>query len=233
MDFQFGEIVEPTSRAFWNDYDEIGDERQEFPEIKWIWQNEENQPQLPSDLEIFLIVEGFGVLDFMNSILLKNQSPVCHLSIGQASIYHLPNQKLAVCLTDEKDLNYFSPMTTAMDPWMKAAKNVYAISFHSASTYKGEEISETVDGCFIRGVNSKSESIKELEVPNIITGISAGVVSYCKFHKREASAFVVYMESPIFDSITTKPIIKLFKELNVPCDNSYSLKQKSESGLYM
>lgn len=32
MDFQFGEIVEPNSRAFWNDYDELGEERLEFPE---------------------------------------------------------------------------------------------------------------------------------------------------------------------------------------------------------
>lgn len=201
--------------------------------LKWIWQNEENQSQLPADLDVFLIVEGFCVLDFMNSILLKNHSPVCHLSIGQATIYHLPESKIAVCLTDEKDLNYFAPMTSAMEPWIKAAKNVYGITFQSSSTYKGEEITETVNGCFVRGVNSKFESVKELEVPNIITGLSAGIVSYCKFHKLEASAFIVYMEAPIFDSYTTKPIIKLLKNMKVPCDDFYSLKQKSESGLYM
>lgn len=201
--------------------------------LKWVWQNEENQSQFPDDLEILLIVEGLGVLDFMNSILLKKQPPVCHLNIGQATMYHLPEAKIAVCLTDEKDLNYFTPMTSAMEPWIRAAKHIYGLTFYSSSAYKGEEVTETVDGCFIRGVNSKVESVRELEVPNIITGITAGIVSYCKFHKREASAFIVYMEAPIFDSITTKPIIKLLKSMNVPCDDSYSLKHKVESGLYM
>lgn len=201
--------------------------------LKWVWQNEDNQPQLPTDLDVFLIVEGFGVLDFLNSVLLKHKTPVCHLSIGQATIYHLPESKVAVCLTDEKDLNYFSPMTSALEPWIKAAKNIYGITFHSSSTYKGEEVMETVDGCFVRGVNSKFDTVKELEVPNIITGITAGIVTYCKFHKLEASAFIVYMEAPIFDSITTKPIIKLLKRMNIPCDDSYSLKHKPESGLYM
>lgn len=201
--------------------------------LKWIWRNEENKSQFPDDLEILLIIEGFGILDFLNSVLLKNHSPVCHLNIGQATMYHLPDTKIAVCLTDEKDLNYFAPMTSAMEPFIKAAKKVYGITFNSSSTYKGEEITETVDGCLIRGVNSKFESVRELEVPNIITGITAGIVSYCKFHKQEASAFIVYMETPIFDSITTKPIIKLLKCMNVPCNDSYLLKQTSESGLYM
>lgn len=201
--------------------------------LKWIWQNEENQSQFPSELDVFLIVEGFGMLDFMNSILLKNHSPVGHLNIGQATMYFLPESKIAVCYADEKDLNYLARITELIEPFIKAAKNVYALTFNSSSTYKGEEITETVYGCLIRGVNSKFETVKELEVPNIVTGISAGVISYCKFHKLEASAFIVYMESFILDSITTKPIIKLLKNMNVPCNDTYSFKQKPESGLYM
>lgn len=204
--------------------------------MEWVWQNEDNEPQLLTDLDTLLVVEGFGfaVLDVFNAILLKKRTPVCHLKVGQASIYHLDEQKLAICVVEEKDLSFFSPIAASLDPWIRAARNVCAVTFQSTASFKGEEVTESVDGCFVRGVNSSQLShIKELEVPNIVTGVSAGVISYCKFNNRPASAFVIYMEAPLFDSFSTKPLIKLLKDLKVPCDDSYTYKYKSNSNLYL
>lgn len=203
--------------------------------MEWVWQNEDNEPQMLSDLETFLVVEGFGfaVLDVFNTILLKSRSPVCHLKVGQASIYHIEQYKLAVCVVEEKDLSYFSPIATSLEPWIMAAKNVYAVTFQSTASFRGEIVTETVDGCFVRAVNSSLDHVKELEVPNIITGVSAGVISFCKFKDKAASCFVIYMEAPIFDSFSTKPLIKVLKGLQVPCDDTYTYKYKSNSNLYL
>lgn len=203
--------------------------------MEWVWQNEDNESQIPSELDTFLIVEGagFAVLDVFNTILFKSRTPVCHLKVGQASIYHLVEHKLAVCLVEEKDLSFFSPIAASLEPWINVARNIYAVTFQSTASFKGEEVTESVDGCFVRGINSCLEHVKELEVPNIVTGVSAGVISFCKFHDRVASCFVIYMEAPLFDSFSTKPLIKLLKDLKVPCDDSYTYRYKSNSNLYL
>lgn len=204
--------------------------------MEWVWQNEDNVPQLPTDLNTLIIVEGsgFAILDVLNSILLKSRTPTCHLKVGQASIYQLDEHKLAVCLVEEKDLSYFSPIAASLEPWINIARNVFAVTFHSTANFKGEEVTESVDGCFVRGINNTTiKHIKELEIPNIVTGVSAGVMNFCKFHDKAASCFVIYMEAPIFDSFSTKPLIKLLKDLKVPCDDTYTYKYRSNSNLYL
>lgn len=204
--------------------------------MNWIWRNEETTPEFPSKLNTFLLIEGFthSVLDFFNSILFKGQAPICHLSVGHVSVYDFPEQKLAICVADEKDLNYFTPITEALQPWMNAADSVYAVTFNSSSNYKGEQRAETMDGCFVRAVNSPFEYVKELEVPNIVTGVTAATISYCKFTKKSAaSCFVIFLEVPLFDSITAKPIIRLLKDLKIPCADNYVYKHKETSSLYL
>lgn len=141
---------------------------------------------------------------------------------------------MALCIVAEKDFNYSTPITQVLEPWVKVARHVYALTFQQGPNFKGDGVMiEGVNSNFIRAVNSTLDYIKELEVPNIVSGVSAGLISYCQIHKKEASCYIFFLETLMFDSITVKPIRRLLKDLKIPCDKSYTYKHHETSSLYL
>lgn len=90
--------------------------------------------------------------------------------------------------------------------------------------------------CYLRGLNCGSEfnDIKRLEAPNLITGVVAGVTTWRAFKKLSpVNNFVAFMESPQFDSYSTKPLIALLQRLSIPCVSEFKGRFRDESNLYM
>ncbi|XP_055607780.1 uncharacterized protein LOC129755359 [Uranotaenia lowii] len=234
MDLNFGEIVEPSSRAFWDDFDE-GQEEDAAPvePLNWEWMNEDGIEHKFEKIQHLLILEGQGILAFVSTAVLKGKVPLCQLSNGTTRIYNLAEKHLMVCVSEEKELNSFGRITEKMGPWLLSAEQVSAVTIVPNVMHKGTPDVEKEQVCFLRAVNGQVKEIRELEAPNVLTGLAAGALGYRKFHDKTASAYACYLDSPTLDSVATKPILKLLKSLSIDCDESYELKFRTSSNLYM
>jgi hypothetical protein len=195
--------------------------------------NEDNQECYPDELDMFVIFEGNQITDFVNTAILKNISPICQLTTGCVTVYNLPDTKITICVAEEKDLNNFGPITEMLQHWLNKAKTVIGITFQAAVSYKGLTETEMQATTFIRGLNSQFKDVPEMLTPNLITGVAAGVVSFRTFHNLDTACYAVFMESPIFDSLSTEPILKLITNLSVPCDKVYNFQKIHNSNLYL
>uniref|UniRef100_A0A1Q3FXY9 Proteasome assembly chaperone 1 n=1 Tax=Culex tarsalis TaxID=7177 RepID=A0A1Q3FXY9_CULTA len=232
MSLNFGEIVEPSTRAFWDDYDEGEEELVPLAPLEWEWLNEDNTELKLDQLKHLLIIEGQSIAAFAGTAILKGKSPVCRLKNASVSVYHVAEQDVLVCLSEEKELNSFGRITEKLTGWLDLAQRVTAVSFHPSVMHKGTPAEDAEQVCFIRSVNGRE---KDLEAPNVITGLSAGALSYRKFreHSGPAAAYACYLDSSVIDSASAKPILSLFKALSIDCEDSYQLKFKAGSNLYL
>ncbi|XP_053693158.1 uncharacterized protein LOC128741390 [Sabethes cyaneus] len=234
MSLDFGEIVEPSTRAFWDDYDESEEDRAPLPPLEWNWLNEDNTEQKLNSIKLLLILEGQAITSFVGTAVLKGRSPIARLAGISTYLYSIPEQEMLVCLSEEKILNNFSRITEKLIPWLSSAQRVIAISFQPSVMHKGTSADDKEKACFIRSLNGQLSEIRELEAPNVITGLSAGALSYRKFTGQQmASAYVCFLDSSILDSVSSKPVLQLLKLLSVECDIDYQLKFVEGSNLYL
>lgn len=242
MDLNFGEIVEPVSRAFYDDYDDsslnLPFKRfahffavSRFHKIAlcfrpiWLWNIEDGKPE--ESIQNFIIIEGHNALNVINPSILKNKSPIAKLDGHKVEIFKVGD--FTICTVEEKDLNYFATITELLEPWTSVADTCTIVSLQSISDYKAEHCPES---CFVRSINSKIGDFPPLEVPNFITGVGAGVGTSRKINDRTFSCFVVYVD--IYDVLAIRTILNLLKHLELPHDESVVLKAlHQKSDLYM
>ena len=195
------------------------------PELKWM----NDKVTMPKDVKNFVVVEGINALNIINCPILNSKSSIVEILNHKVSLYEFPEQKLIICVAEEKDLNYFSVITELLKPWIEIAENVNCVSIQSLSEYKHKDQQE---GCLIRGIKSNLKDVPALEVPNFITGLSAGIASYRKFKNLSYSVYIAYVD--IFDIFSVKAILELLKKLELPYNENVkvrALHQKSD--LYM
>uniref|UniRef100_A0A182R3M3 Proteasome assembly chaperone 1 n=1 Tax=Anopheles funestus TaxID=62324 RepID=A0A182R3M3_ANOFN len=244
MSLNFGEIVEPSTRAFWDDYDEeVADEETTVARLEWIWYNDQDESNEEQEMQKtlqepfrFVIIEGQKVGSFVGKILLNGQcKPICQLSCGTVSVFHLSTEKLLLCVSEELDPNLFGQITQRLFRWLDAAETVSTVSLQPAVLYKGLTEHEQEKVCFIKALNGNriQGDVGVLEAPNVITGVAAGVASYCKFGGKDVAVYGCYLDSVILDSVSSEPILRLLKALRVPCADRYELKFKASSNLYL
>ncbi|XP_052866686.1 uncharacterized protein LOC128272844 [Anopheles cruzii] len=241
MSLNFGEIVEPSTRAFWDDYDEDEQDKPPFEPLEWIWFND--QDGTTEEVEIrktlvdpfrMLIFEGQKVGSFVGAAILKgNNSPLLQLSSGTVSIFHVPSERLIVCVSEEIDPNLFGHITEKLAPWLDAADSVTSVSLQPAVLYKGAAEHELEKVCFIKGLSGTAEGVGPLDPPNVLTGVAAGAVGYRKFRGKQAAVYGCYLDSIAIDSVSSEPILRLLKSIGLPCADRYELKFKNSSNLYM
>uniref|UniRef100_A0A182T5C1 Proteasome assembly chaperone 1 n=1 Tax=Anopheles maculatus TaxID=74869 RepID=A0A182T5C1_9DIPT len=213
--------------------------------LEWIWYNEQEEVSEEQALQKtlqdpfhFVVIEGQKVASFIGKVLQNGQSkPICQLSCGTLSVFHLPAEKLLLCVSEELDPNLFGQITQRMSRWLDVAENVSTVSLQPAVLYKGLTEHEQEKVCFIKALatgRSVLGDIGLIEAPNVITGVAAGVASYRKFGgKKEAAVYGCYLDSVILDSVSSEPILRLLKALGIPCADRYELKFKTSSNLYL
>ncbi|XP_053659425.1 proteasome assembly chaperone 1 [Anopheles marshallii] len=244
MSLNFGEIVEPSTRAFWNDYDEeAADEETTLTKLEWIWYNDQEESSEEQEMQKtlhppfhFVIVEGQKVGSFIGKVLQNGQcKPICQLSCGTVSVFHLTTEKLLLCVSEELDPNLFGQIAHRLSRWLDAAETVSTVSLQPAVLYKGLSEHEQEKVCFIKALTGIQilDDIGLLEAPNVITGVAAGVASYRKFGGKDTAVYGCYLDSVILDSVSSEPILRLLKALRVPCADRYELKFKTSSNLYL
>lgn len=192
---------------------------------------------MPANKTHVVIFEGESISEFVDTAILQQRSPICQLSSGNCSVYDLPGTSVLVVVSLEKNLNLFSLVTELLEPFISAATRISTVTVQSAAHHKRIEGATTDDDpvCYLRCLNGGHvKGIATLETPNIITGVVAGVSMWRKFKNLSpANNYIAYMEAVVYDSCSTKPLIQLLKQLDVPCADSYTRRFKNESNLYL
>lgn len=125
----------------------------------------------------FFVIEGRNIFDFVETTILKKQSPICQINGYKTSVYKLPETGDFLCVTEDNDLDQSAEMTELLSPWLMKAKHTYAFTFQSAYSYNTNQ--EFDKRCFVRTIpNSITANhfdfVAPMEDCNIINGVSAG-----------------------------------------------------------
>lgn len=162
--------------------------------------------------------------------LLNNNKPVCKLLNSKVTIYEF--EKSTILLNNESNMNMSGICVEAIKPFIEKARNVIILSFYSQSQYRGNSVRRS-DETFIKALNSRFESIANLEEPNFISGLGAGVATWRLFSNLSFEIYTIHLCSPILDASTVQPILKLLENLNLPVDQNYSYSHINDNSLYI
>lgn len=123
------------------------------------------------------IIEGHEILNFVQSTILKQLSPICQIDGYKTCVYKISATGDHICVSEDNDLDQSAKMTELLSPWLKNAEKTYLISFKSAYTYNTDQ--EFDKRCFIRTISNTIpdvvfDGIAPMEDSNIVHGVSAG-----------------------------------------------------------
>ncbi|XP_001359059.1 uncharacterized protein PSMG1 [Drosophila pseudoobscura] len=230
----FGEVNIPSSRAFWDDCEEDEFEnvgQAEKLQLKFDGESGQNVAALQS--EILVVVEGPSVTHFGSSVLLNGTKRICGIPPKTSSLHWNPTSKQLLAVLED-DLTSSGEVTELLLPYAKLAKKAVTITLKSKVDFKSEEIQKYSDDiAIVRGVGVNGTDTTELEAPNFIAGVAAGIASWRNQADLPVSSFVVYTDKLPLDSTAAQPVLKLLKAVGVSCSPSYVPARKESSYLYM
>ncbi|XP_053969594.1 uncharacterized protein LOC128871677 [Anastrepha ludens] len=229
----FGELNIPSSRAFWDDCDE-DEPLQKDKEIKKLeLLYEPNETAEPLSSKMFLLIEGADVSDFVEASLLQDARKICKLPSANSSLHYINDKELLIALLQE-DLTNSGEVTELLLPYAKQAETVITLTVKSKIEYQSENLLKIRDEItLLRGINSKMSQVEELEAPNFVAGVAAGIACWRHNEKLPVSAYVAYTDNVSLDTLGAKPILKLLQELGVNCSETYKPVYKESSHLYI
>ncbi|BFF91627.1 uncharacterized protein DMAD_09860 [Drosophila madeirensis] len=229
----FGEVNIPSSRAFWDDCEEDEFENVGQAEKLQLKFDGESGPDVAAlQSEILVVIEGPSVTHFGSSVLLNGTTRICGIPPKTSSLHWNPASKQLLAILED-DLTSSGEVTELLLPYAKLAKKVVTITLKPKVDFKSEEIQKYSDDiAIVRGVGVNEKDIIELEAPNFIAGVAAGIASWRNQADLPVSSFAVYTDKLPLDSTAAQPVLKLLKGF-VSCSPSYVPARKESSYLYM
>ncbi|EDV43768.1 uncharacterized protein Dana_GF18645 [Drosophila ananassae] len=230
----FGELNIPSSRAFWDDCDEDEFENitpAEKLELKF--EAEWADSKTPFESDLLVVIEGSQISHFGTSVLAKDTKRVCSIPAKSSSLHWNPENKQLLAILED-DLTMSGEVTELLLPFAKVAKKVVTLTLKAKVEFKSEEIQLYSDDiAIVRGVGATEKGITELEAPNFIAGVAAGVATWRDQQELPISSFVIYTDKIPLDSTAAQPVLKLLQSVGVACTSSYIPPRKDSSYLYM
>ncbi|XP_016978568.1 uncharacterized protein LOC108044181 [Drosophila rhopaloa] len=230
----FGELNIPSSRAFWDDCEEDEFENlKPVEKLKLKFDGESSGEEAPLESDLLLVIEGVHVTHFGTSALAKDSKLVCGIPAKSSSLHWSPSTKQLLAVLEE-DLTSSGEITELLLPYAKLAKKVITLTLKPKVEFKSENIQFYRDHiAIVRGVGVNQKDVTELEAPNFIAGVAAGVATWRDQEELPVSSFVVYTDKLPLDSTAAQPVIKLLQSLGVSCSSGYIPLRKENSYLYM
>ncbi|XP_053605054.1 uncharacterized protein PSMG1 [Plodia interpunctella] len=226
----FGEIVEPTSRSTWEDWDDI------VPEQTITKLALQESTGILAKVESFIILEGKYLTEL---VALHSQHELEVLnSITKVNLHIYKEKSLNSYLCVVKDYNLLqsSEIVELLKPFLLVSKNVIAIQTKPLAEYQSSEVTNT--DCIIRAVFTSNLASKylnfnypRLEQPNIITGLSAGVICMSDFLNLPGVAIICYLECP--EEYRIDEVQNLLKKLNIIHNSASRPNTILNSNLYI
>ncbi|XP_017020253.1 proteasome assembly chaperone 1 [Drosophila kikkawai] len=230
----FGELNIPSSRAFWDDCEEDEFENMKPAEklqLKFDVESAGDVAPVASDL--LVVIEGPHVTHFATTVLAKDSKRLCSIPAKTSSLHWNASSKQLLAILED-DLSSSGEVTELLLPYAKLAKNVVTLTLKPKVEFKSEEIQFYSDHvAIVRGVGVNQKDITELEAPNFIAGVAAGIASWRDQEELPVSSFVIYTDKLPLDSTAAQPVLKLLKSVGVTCNSSYIPPRKESSYLYM
>ncbi|KAL5282696.1 hypothetical protein ACFFRR_005646 [Megaselia abdita] len=167
----FGEINEPNSRAFWDDFDE--NESVNTVSFSWEYINKnaiENQ-----EIEELLLIEGESISNVVDGILMKPSDFELFAVLNPSQALKMyKNANKLICVYNRRDILDSGSILNEVMQFLNIPK-VITISIHSKAQYKTENLREIEESfTILKGLNSEVDYAKELKCPNFIVGLSGG-----------------------------------------------------------
>lgn len=196
-----------------------------------------------TNVRTLLVIEGQNISDFANQAILKSAELLCQVPAHKCSLYVLPDSTTAVLHSGAHDLMAFGLLVELFAPLVGNVARFVTISVEPAVAYKTTTPAADVAApCFLRQLKNgdanaeavlvDNHPVAALTAPNMLTGIAAGVVSWCKFADRPTASYAAYANERQMNSLTSVPILRLLHALGIPCESTYALKSTHESNLY-
>ncbi|XP_058802142.1 proteasome assembly chaperone 1-like isoform X5 [Phymastichus coffea] len=212
----FGEVILPSSRAFWND-DEDDDTfyRQDDTEFKSNWIESE-----PAEVEKLLVIEGEMIINYIYACLLQNAKVVCNIEYesekNKTKIYFVDD--IYICAISSKlNLAQAGKLTETISSLLRKCKAIYTFTSDHISHFKSEE--EIYSTSILKSLysskarNNKNWKISVLNQPNIVTGVCAGVLSYAEMANLSCIMYILYTDTFTLDSKNASPLTDLLAEV--------------------
>ncbi|XP_039490619.1 uncharacterized protein LOC120451211 [Drosophila santomea] len=230
----FGELNIPSSRAFWDDCDE--DELENLKPVEKLqlqFDNESAGEAAPVESEVLVVIEGVNVTHFASSLLSKDSKRVCAIPAKNSSLHWSPSSKQLLAIINE-DLTSSGEIAVLLLPYAKVAKKVITLTLKPKVEFKSEDIQLYRDHiAIVRGIGANQENITELEAPNFIAGVAAGIASWRDQAESPVTSFVIYTDKLPLDATAAQPVIEVLQSAGVACSSSYIPPRKENSYLYM
>lgn len=182
----FGEVVTTSSRAFWNDYEDLDSSTAAEPAPVAVFDlvPESAARSKLQNIRKLVVLEGRqGIFDFASATLSGGRTEdTALLRIGNGCAVHLVDGAVdndtAVVLSEINDVMQYGSVTEQLLQFISDVPQVITISVEPAVAYKSAEIDEAdvVDPCFLRSIVAAASdvtTVKALAEPNLITGIAA------------------------------------------------------------
>ncbi|KAK9881948.1 hypothetical protein WA026_018142 [Henosepilachna vigintioctopunctata] len=227
----FGEIVEPSSRAFLDD-ESIDFPEYESPEFRWT-----NKLEIFSDIDSIVFTETKRINELFEKIILHNYVLVNSLN-NCLNLYKREHSLIAVYkepkVTEDKLTT--GQIVEALEPFLKKIKQIYTITSSTLMSYCEKSKKKENLECFVESLSTKNSynfGVRKLIAPNLISGLGSNIFSYCIYNNLICSSFIFYLNNTPPDSINSKPIIELAKNMCLS-PNSFSTRMTAPiHNLYM
>ncbi|XP_074115876.1 proteasome assembly chaperone 1 [Cotesia typhae] len=214
MSSLFGEVVYPSSRAFWSEED---DDTQENIDNSSIFKIDIKDITTINSL---IVIETDLLTDFIKESVLNKSEIVGTITRPSASgctstLYALTGD-IYILLVGAVDLATSGVFVDAISGLLEKAKDIVALTSNHVSQLKTKINEESPS--FLRLLSTKKakdvmKDVPRLNQPNIVSGVAAGVISYAEVMNKSGVLYIIYLDSFSLDSSTASPLLKLLPNL--------------------
>ncbi|KAK0161353.1 hypothetical protein PV327_009831 [Microctonus hyperodae] len=239
----FGEVVYPSSRAFWteDEDDETSENIESLPTF-----TVDYSCDAPTKIKNLIVTETHLIVDFTKEYITKNATQICTIKStistnkNPTKLYKVTNDLYVLIVCPDIDLTQASDFVESISGLLQKCENITAITCNHISQLK--TIDDTHGPAFMRTLctrkfsNQQKIPISTLKQPNIVSGVAAGVVAYAEIMDLSATLNVLYLDGFQLDSESAAPLMKLFTNLtNYKFDNFTSMGKHffNKGNLYM
>lgn len=116
-------------------------------------------------------------------------------------------------------------------PLINSSKHVYGVTSAPITKYQGGEDLTDIT-CTIQMLHNTHKpeiNYPILQVPNMITGITANLLSYCVHTNRDCQIFIGFFDTAPMDSVSARPFLELFKKIGIHSDKTFLLTMRAPS----
>lgn len=236
----FGEVIFPTSRAFWDDEDEYepaDNNIEHAPKLYVRWLKIK-----PECIQKFIIMEGDPLIPFVEQCLCPKAEEACVIeneNHKRVSVIYQIDKQIYVCIIlSQFDTKNAGTLVNQIYDLLLSSESTISIVCRHISQFQSTSVPETAS--FLRILATKTTdvtkcTIEPLEQPNIIFGVGAGALSYAELTGIPAKLYILYIDSFVLDSKCAEPILQVLTD-EIPCrlqQPKFAENLFSKGNLYM